>query len=132
MRSYQWISFIWILSAQCILQRITPIFCVSGEDLGGETPASTSLNSTSSEPDSIDAGQLKAENVSSSSAKEDSSGTPSSETKIVQTGPFLDLLGPTLLSLQMIDESHAQINSHATSDVLNGKHVVGIYFSAGM
>ena len=48
----------------------------------------------------------------------------------VQSGPFIDLFGPTLLSLKMIDETHAQMMSNLTSDVLRGKSVVGVYFSA--
>lgn len=53
-----------------------------------------------------------------------------SSTDPVQSGPFIDLFGPTLLSLKMIDESHAQMVSNFTIDVLRGKSVVGVYFSA--
>jgi hypothetical protein len=48
----------------------------------------------------------------------------------VQSGPFVDLLGPTLLSLEMVDETHAQLAPHYTTDALHGKTVVGLYFSA--
>jgi nucleoredoxin len=48
----------------------------------------------------------------------------------VQTGPFIDLLGPTLLSLQMVDDKSAQLVSHYTNEALAGKKVVGLYFSA--
>jgi hypothetical protein len=48
----------------------------------------------------------------------------------IQAGPFIDLLGPTLLSLHMIDETHAQLQTHLTNDILSGKSVVGLYFSA--
>ena len=48
----------------------------------------------------------------------------------VQSGPFIDLFGPTLLSLKMVDETHAQMVSNYTNDVLLGRSVVGVYFSA--
>jgi hypothetical protein len=48
----------------------------------------------------------------------------------VQSGPFIDLFGPTLLSLKMVDATRAQIVSNYTSDALRGKSVVGVYFSA--
>ena len=48
----------------------------------------------------------------------------------VQTGPFIDLFGPTLLSLEMLDETHAQLQAQYTSDALRGKKFVGVYFSA--
>ena len=49
---------------------------------------------------------------------------------VVQSGPFIDLLGDTLLSLQMVSETQAQVNQHYTNDALSGKKVVGLYFSA--
>lgn len=42
----------------------------------------------------------------------------------VQKGPFIDLFGPTLLSLQMVDETHAQLEQHLTNEALSGKSVV--------
>jgi len=53
-----------------------------------------------------------------------------SSEEIIQTGPFVDLFGPSLLSLSMVDETHAQIEAHNTNDALHGKSVVGLYFSA--
>lgn len=47
-----------------------------------------------------------------------------------QSGPFIDLFGETLLSLEMVDESHAQIHQHPTNEILAGKKVIGLYFSA--
>lgn len=47
-----------------------------------------------------------------------------------QAGPFIDLLGPKLLSLKMVDETHAQVETHWTNEALNGKKVIGLYFSA--
>ena len=48
----------------------------------------------------------------------------------VQAGPLVDLLGPTLLSLELIDEKSAKIKDHLTNDALRGKKVIGLYFSA--
>jgi nucleoredoxin len=48
----------------------------------------------------------------------------------VQTGPLIDLFGPSLLGLEMIDEQHAQLTANYTSDALRGKKVIGVYFSA--
>jgi hypothetical protein len=48
----------------------------------------------------------------------------------VQVGPLVDLLGPSMLSLEMIDSTHAQYVEHTTSDALRGKKVIGLYFSA--
>jgi nucleoredoxin len=48
----------------------------------------------------------------------------------VQSGPLVDLFGPNLLSLEMIDENTAQFVQHATTDALRGKKVIGLYFSA--
>jgi thiol-disulfide isomerase/thioredoxin len=47
-----------------------------------------------------------------------------------QSGPFIDLLGPSLLSLEMVDETHAKLNTHYTNEALAGKKVIGLYFSA--
>lgn len=51
-------------------------------------------------------------------------------TPIKQSGPYIDLLGDVLLSLEMVDESHAQVHQHYTNEALRGKKVVGLYFSA--
>ncbi len=47
-----------------------------------------------------------------------------------QSGPFIDLFGENLLSLKMVDETHAQIETHLTNEALAGKKVIGVYFSA--
>ncbi|KAL7538633.1 hypothetical protein ACHAXR_008705 [Thalassiosira sp. AJA248-18] len=49
---------------------------------------------------------------------------------VVQSGPYIDLLGDVLLSLEMVDEAHAQVHQHYTNEALAGKKVVGLYFSA--
>ena len=62
--------------------------------------------------------------------KESNSNIEKEESKPVQSGPFIDLLGETLISLKMVDESHAQLEPHYTNEALKGKKVVGLYFSA--
>ena len=51
-------------------------------------------------------------------------------TPVGQVGPYIDLLGDVLLSLEMVDETHAQVHQHYTNEALSGKKVVGLYFSA--
>ena len=48
----------------------------------------------------------------------------------IQAGPLIDLFGPKLQSLQMVDETQAQIGESFTNEALKGKTVIGIYFSA--
>jgi hypothetical protein len=68
-------------------------------------------------------------------ADDDGSGTAqesqqAGSSPVVQSGPFVDLLGDLLLSLEMIDETKAQVHQHPTNVALDGKKVVGLYFSA--
>lgn len=48
----------------------------------------------------------------------------------LQSGPLIDIFGQQLLSLEMVDESNAELRPHFTSDALRGKKVIGVYFSA--
>jgi hypothetical protein len=64
------------------------------------------------------------------SQADDSASEEKQEEEPVQVGPLVDLLGPKLQSLQMVDEQTAQIVEQYTNDALNGKKVVGLYFSA--
>jgi nucleoredoxin len=48
----------------------------------------------------------------------------------VQSGPLVDLLGSQLLSMEMIDDTHAQLVPHNTNEALHGKKIIGIYVSA--
>mmetsp|Transcript_24376 Transcript_24376/g.29992 ORF Transcript_24376/g.29992 Transcript_24376/m.29992 type:complete len:188 (+) Transcript_24376:89-652(+) len=68
--------------------------------------------------------QKTSENANEAATEETSPEPPK------QSGPFIDLLGDTLLSLQMVDETHAQLNAHYTNEVLHGKKIIGLYFSA--
>lgn len=59
-----------------------------------------------------------------------SKATPKEEEVPKQAGPFIDLFGEKLISLKMVDETHAQIETHLTNEALAGKKVIGVYFSA--
>jgi hypothetical protein len=48
----------------------------------------------------------------------------------VQSGPFIDLLGPSLLAYEMLSPEQMQFKELPTNEALNGKKVVGLYFSA--
>ena len=74
---------------------------------------------------------------SASSAPDDSQSedatdkaSATEEQPIIQKGPFIDLFGDTLLSLEMVDETHAKLNTHYTNEALANKKVIGLYFSA--
>jgi hypothetical protein len=75
---------------------------------------------------------------SASATDPSESDTDSSETDTfenvadepVQSGPLIDLLGTQLYSMEIVDETSAQINAHYTNEVLAGKKVIGLYFSA--
>mmetsp|Transcript_10982 Transcript_10982/g.31257 ORF Transcript_10982/g.31257 Transcript_10982/m.31257 type:complete len:274 (-) Transcript_10982:1058-1879(-) len=48
----------------------------------------------------------------------------------VQSGPLVDLLGEQLYTLKMVDETNAMIIANYTNEILAGKKVIGLYFSA--
>ena len=52
------------------------------------------------------------------------------EDEPLQSGPLVDLLGPKLYSLTMVNEQQVQVNEHYTTDALRKKDVIGLYFSA--
>lgn len=68
--------------------------------------------------------------TATTATEKESAAPQNNETPQQQSGPFVDIFGPSLLSLEMIDEKHAQLKSHPTNDALKGKKVVGLYFSA--
>ncbi|GAX14266.1 hypothetical protein FisN_1Hh461 [Fistulifera solaris] len=72
----------------------------------------------------VDSQESKAEATQQDSNEEKPEELP------LQSGPFIDLFGPVLLSLEMLDEKHAQLAPQLTNDALKGKKVVGLYFSA--
>ena len=78
------------------------------------------------------AAPVPAEKAGDPAPKEEASETETeAKSAPVQSGPFIDLFGENLLSLKMVDETHAQMETHLTNEALAGKKVVGVYFSAG-
>lgn len=80
----------------------------------------------------VDDKDLTEQEISHSMSPDDASKAEeiNSSSPPVQQGPFVDLFGSTLLSLQMVDETHAQLEQHLTNEALSGKSVIGLYFSA--
>lgn len=72
----------------------------------------------------------KAEEEEDSHENKDQAALLEETKKRIPEGPFVDLLGPSLLSLNMVDGSHAQLEVQDTSEALRGKSVIGLYFSA--
>ena len=71
------------------------------------------------------------QSATSEQGEEQATTTPTTtEAPPTQSGPFIDLFGDVLLSLEMVDETHAQVHQHYTNEILSGKKVVGLYFSA--
>ncbi|KAL9188338.1 hypothetical protein ACHAXT_006716 [Thalassiosira profunda] len=85
-------------------------------DASAQTPASTDAEA-----------QAKA---AEEAAKAETKTEEAAAAPVVQSGPYIDLLGETLLSLEMVSETQAQVHQHYTNAALEGKKVVGLYFSA--
>jgi len=100
----------------------TAVHCQDTAQATEDTTA-TVENPETVEEELVSSGEAVAEDTS------DANETSTAESP-VQSGPFIDLLGPTLLSLEMVDETHAQLAQQYTNDALSGKSVIGLYFSA--
>lgn len=100
-------------------------------DIDSENCNSADSSSSASTTESIDDNVESVNDVGSTdNATEPKQELQAEVTPVVQAGPFIDLLGDTLLSLEMVDEAHAQVHQHYTNEALSGKKVVGLYFSA--
>jgi len=96
----------------------------------GATAASTEpVAETAAAPAPTSKADVEADADASKPAT-DSEEVPTEKAAPKQSGPFIDLFGETLLSLKMVDETHAQIENHLTNEALAGKKVIGVYFSA--
>ena len=84
---------------------------------------------TATESEDVES-NASAEEIAAPVATESSETEEEAEAPVVQSGPFIDLFGDVLLSLEMVDEAHAQVHQHYTNEALAGKKVVGLYFSA--
>ena len=137
MRSSLTWKLVYILSSIIAIKLQNHVHHVLGDDTSNTT--ATRNQTLPKEEENKDPSSTISQHSSSSSStnNETPTETPADADAdadpvktMVQTGPFIDLLGPTLLSLEMVDETHAQIHAHATSEVLQGNTVVGLYFSA--
>lgn len=93
-------------------------------ELGKEAESITSQEQSQSVDDVEAEAFLKTDDANTTTTEENEQSVP------VQSGPFIDLFGDTLLSLEMIDETKAQLHVHYTNEALAGKSVIGLYFSA--
>ena len=107
-------------------------------DCDADTPTDTATDETSS--DSTEEAAVPSSDESTSQTPDTSESSESQPTTQeeatvpppppVQTGPLIDLFGEQLLSITMVDQTHAQFNTHYTNEVLSDKQVIGLYFSA--
>ena len=104
----------------------TPMAKITEEDYDEVSPAEEGA-STSQPALASTSTESKGDETS---ATKETPGTEATTAVVQQVGPFIDLLGDLLLSLEMIDETKAQVHQHHTNVALQGKKVVGLYFSA--
>lgn len=93
-----------------------------------ENPESDTLESADTSATLEKEGETSEASTQDDATASDEDASSSTDEAPVQSGPFIDLLGPTLLSLERIDETHVQLKQQYTNDALSGKHVVGLYF----
>lgn len=89
----------------------------------GNVDTSTSDDPTST-LDSDPSASIEEEKQAESQPEETEASEP------VQSGPLIDLFGPQLYSMEVLDESRGQLSAHYTNEILAGKNVIGVYFSA--
>ncbi len=94
----------------------------------GTVDATTTTTAT--EESKTDDDQQSTAAAAASEQVEQQAATTAEQAPPTQSGPFIDLFGDVLLSLEMVDETHAQVHQHYTNEILSGKKVVGLYFSA--
>ena len=119
---------------------ILSLACVSAQEVAeAETttePAEGAASTTENDETTTAATESSPEaSATTDEAEEIASSTPQKDEEVtkelpVQSGPFVDLFGPSLLSLEMTSPTTAQLNEMLTNDALKGKKVIGLYFSA--
>lgn len=100
-------------------------------DIVDETPASEENIPVEKPTDESTLQQQAEEEVASTENTSETDVSEEPQQPPAQSGPFVDIFGDVLLSLEMVDETHAQVHQHFTNEALAGKKVVGLYFSAG-
>jgi hypothetical protein len=92
--------------------------------------AASVVETSSGDSEEAESAATAEESTTESKTEEPAQQQQEEQTPPPQTGPFIDLFGEVLLSLEMVDETHAQVHQHYTNEILSGKKVVGLYFSA--
>ena len=107
--------------------------CPDGADPLLEDESGTDLDKAQDPTPATDSEATVADSSSGESdakPEEETASATEEAATVAQSGPFIDLLGEQLLSLEMVDETSAQVHQHLTNEALAGKKVVGLYFSA--
>lgn len=123
--------FLVVTTKVVLAQEVAEPETMVGVDVFQET-----AESSPSPPEPIEEGS--AEESPPETSEVESEETPSSpeqaddvsEEAPAQSGPFIDIFGPSLLALEMTGENSATLKEMLTNDALQGKKVVGLYFSA--
>ena len=99
-------------------------------DLDEASDATTTTTTTAA--DNTDAATSDAAPDTTATAEDTAAAATKTkeESAPIQKGPLIDIFGPTLYSIKMIDESRAKIEAQNTNEALDGKKVIGLYFSA--
>jgi hypothetical protein len=108
----------------------SPVADVIDASSPSSTSSETAATAATAADDAIPPASQGDQSSSSSSSSTATSHQNETSAEPVQAGPFIDLLGPHLLSLEMVDPTHAQLVPHYTNEALRNKKVVGLYFSA--
>lgn len=120
----------------CLITQVA-FWCLAGLVMGQESVTMTepdviasideSAETMSDEPYKSTEDDLATEDVQNDSTETE---THKVEEEPFQAGPLVDLFGPKLQMLQMVNETSAQLSEQYTTEALQGKNVIGIYFSA--
>lgn len=100
------------------------------EAAAADATVDATTTTTATEESKTDDDQQSTAAAATSEQVEQQATTAEQQAPPTQSGPFIDLFGDVLLSLEMVDETHAQVHQHYTNEILSGKKVVGLYFSA--
>lgn len=100
------------------------------EEESAETSAAATSDETADTEAAATPTATDAETTDATAATDSETQTEAEPAPVVQSGPYIDLLGDQLLSLEMVSETQAQVHQHYTNEALGGKKVVGLYFSA--
>lgn len=121
------VQIAFILNASLTMGQESATTAAIAETVASEEAADTFLDN---EPAATDGDTSATVDEPKSDTTETEASQPAEEQEPIQAGPLIDLFGPKLQGLQMVDETSAQISEQYTNEALQGKNVIGIYFSA--